>query len=47
MYLNVAHDFTLYFIKLDGDSWINPENFPKIQGAGLGGQFWAGGGGGS
>ena len=37
MYLNVAHDFTQYFIKLDGDSWINLENFPKIQGAGRGG----------
>ena len=37
MYLNVAHDFTQYFIKLDGDSWINLENFPEIQGAGRGG----------
>ena len=36
MYLNVAHDFTQYFIKLDGDSWINLENFPEIQGAGRG-----------
>ena len=43
MYLNVAHDFTQYFIKLDGDSWINLENFPEIQGAGRGGQFWSGG----
>ena len=42
MYLNVAHDFTQYFIKLDGDSWINLENFPEIQGAGRGGPVLVG-----
>ena len=32
-----------YFIKLDGDSWINLENFPEIQGAGRGGPVLVGG----